>query len=137
MPIDQATLALNRVETPESIPVQRIDDRRWEDIIRSLPGQLQVRARNRNKVYRDFVEGVLWVVSEDQCWSELPKRFGRWRALYVRFLRWNNLGIWRDVADVIGRDTLMGRSLLQRVDQHTAVVRRRQLRNVRRWMLEG
>ena len=131
-------LALEKTEVIGTEPVvtRRVDDRLWQVIVDSLPGQLQVRARNQEKKYRNFLEGVLWVVSEDAFWGELPARFGHWRALYVRFLRWNNIGVWGAIAD-LGWDTQLARFLMQRADQHAAVVRRRQLRSSQNWMLEG
>ena len=127
----------NKVVGTEPVVVGRVDDRIWRVIVDSLPSQLQVRARNREKKYRNFLEGVLWVVVEDAFWGELPPRYGHWRALYVRFLRWNNIGVWDTIAEILGRDTQLARSLMQRADQHAAVVRRRQFRNSQNWMLEG
>ena len=132
-------LALEKTEVIGTEPVvaRRVDDHVWRVIVDSLPSQLQVRARNREKKYRNFLEGVLWVVVEDAFWGELPSRYGHWRALYVRFLRWNNIGIWDTIAEILGRDTQLARSLTQRADQHAAIVRRRQLRSSQNWMLEG
>ena len=132
-------LALEKTEVIGTEPVvaRRVDDHVWRVIVDSLPSQLQVRARNREKKYRNFLEGVLWVVVEDAFWGELPPRYGHWRALYVRFLRWNNIGIWDTIAEILGRDTQLARSLTQRADQHAAIVRRRQLRSSQNWMLEG
>ena len=132
-------LALERTEVigTETVVTRRVDDRLWLVFVDSLPSQLQVRARNQEKKYRNFLEGVLWVVSEDAFWGELPARFGHWRALYVRFLRWNNIGVWGTVAEILGPDTQLARFLMQRADQHAAIVRRRQLRNSQNWMLEG
>jgi transposase len=134
-------LALEKVEITnlaEPAASRWVDDRLWDAIVDSLPHQLRIRARNREKKYRNFLEGVLWVVAEDAFWGELPARYGHWRALYVRFLRWNNIGVWTTVADLLGRDTSVARALMQRADQHAAIVRRRQLRHTQSpWMLEG
>ncbi len=120
-----------------SAQLRRIDDRQWESIVGVLPDKLSVRAKNRELTYRKFVEGVLWVIGEDAFWGELPREFGSWRALYVRFLRWNAVGVWSDVADIIGRDTALARALMQRADQHAAVVHRRRQRVAQVWMLEA
>ena len=69
------------------------------------------------------------MVGEDAFWAELPDCYGPWRALYGRFLRWNQAGVWSAVAQVIGRDTALARALMRRSDQHTAIVRRRRTRN--------
>lgn len=121
----------NSAFRPNPAAIHRVDDRQWEAIVDLLPTHLAVRARNRAQDYRTFLDGVLWVVGEEAFWAELPECFGHhWRALYVRFLRWNHVGVWNTVADVIGRDSALARSLMRRSDQHTAIVRRRRMRNV-------
>ena len=102
-----------------------IGDREWARIVKVLPATLRTRAGNRDGVYRNFVESVLWVVATDSSWSDLPERYGSWRATYVRFLRWNVAGHWQKVADAIGRHTVPGCGLILRSGQHLALINRR------------
>jgi transposase len=108
-----------------STPVPVLGDREWAGIVKVLPATLRTRAGNRDGAYRNFVGGVLWVVATNSSWSDLPERYGSWRATYVRFLRWNVAGYWQKVADAIGGHTVPGRGLLLRSAQHLALVNRR------------
>ncbi|MEH6421569.1 transposase [Pseudomonas sp. CGJS7] len=113
-----------------------ISDQQWRAIVDMLPDRLGVRARNRGQQYRDFVESVLWVVAGDALWNELPRSHGSWRAVYVRFLRWNNINAWDGVAEILGHDQAVTRALLARAAQHTAIVRKRMNRKLLHRMLE-
>jgi transposase len=48
---------------------------------------------------RLFLRAVLWVVAAGAKWSALPPGFGRWQTTYVRFMRWNQADIWRQIAN--------------------------------------
>ncbi|MEO6917662.1 MAG: transposase [Collimonas sp.] len=51
---------------------------------------------------RLFFRSVLWVVAERAKWSALPPEFGRWQTSYVRFMRWNQADVWRQMASHLG-----------------------------------
>jgi transposase len=106
-------------------PMHALSDREWDQILSALPRPLRARAGNRSRFYRNFVEAVLWVTSTNSLWSELPDRFGPWRAIYVRFLRWNLAGLWESVEDAIGPQTPAAQGLRLRTTQHLALVSRR------------
>ncbi|HEY0944092.1 MAG TPA: transposase [Opitutaceae bacterium] len=44
---------------------------------------------------REFVEAVLFLARTGCPWRDLPKRFGNWSAVYMRFRRWETAGVWR------------------------------------------
>jgi len=44
---------------------------------------------------RLFVEAILFLARTGTPWRDLPKCFGAWDAVYNRFRRWENRGIWR------------------------------------------
>lgn len=44
---------------------------------------------------RLFVEAVLYLARTGTPWRDLPNCFGAWDAVYNRFRRWENRGIWR------------------------------------------
>jgi transposase len=44
---------------------------------------------------RLFVEAVLYLSRTGTPWRDLPKCFGAWDAVYNRFRRWEDRGIWR------------------------------------------
>jgi transposase len=43
---------------------------------------------------RDFVEAVLYQARAGSPWRDLPNRFGKWDAVYNRFRRWLDAGLW-------------------------------------------
>jgi transposase len=47
---------------------------------------------------RLFIEAILWRVNNQKRWSDLPVEYGSWNTCYVRFRRWNDSGIWKDLA---------------------------------------
>ncbi|SFD10626.1 transposase [Collimonas sp. OK412] len=53
---------------------------------------------------RLFLRAIFWVVDNGSKWSALPPEFGRWQTAYVRFMRWNQAGIWRRLADELADD---------------------------------
>lgn len=46
---------------------------------------------------RRFVEAVLWVAQTNAFWSDLPREYGPWHSIYVRFVRWSQDGVWDEV----------------------------------------
>ncbi|WP_228124811.1 transposase [Glaciimonas soli] len=48
---------------------------------------------------RLFIEAILWHISGQCGWSELPSEFGKWTAIYMRFKRWNESGYWHRIVE--------------------------------------
>ena len=44
---------------------------------------------------RLFIEAVLYLARTGTPWRDLPQDFGQWDAVYNRFRRWEQRGIWR------------------------------------------
>ena len=44
---------------------------------------------------REFVEAVLYLNRTGCPWRDLPGALGRWHAVYMRFRRWEERGVWR------------------------------------------
>jgi transposase len=53
---------------------------------------------------RLFLRAVLWVVGRRAKWSALPPAFSRWQTSYVRFMRWNQADVWRQLAQQIAEE---------------------------------
>ena len=73
-------------------------------------------------------------------WRDLPGRFGNWDAVYKRFRRWLERGIWAGLlATLPGRAlkkvrVLFGDSTVIRAHQHAAgALKKRAARGPRRW----
>ena len=47
---------------------------------------------------------MLWVVGRGASWRELPEHFGKWEAVYRRYRKWRDEGIWQRVLEVMNAD---------------------------------
>ncbi|MFK3647874.1 transposase [Lysobacter enzymogenes] len=98
----------------------RLDDEQWTLIAAYLPRQYQARILNNTGDYRGFIEAVLWVVHHNAPWTSVPERFGSWRAVYVRFLRWVQDEHWIAVERALGLDSALARGLRERAERYRA-----------------
>ncbi|WP_442965371.1 transposase [Pseudomonas sp. CGJS7] len=110
-----------------SIDVAPLDDSQWATITSRLPRNLRSRVRTKDAEYRAFVDAVLWVVRNDACWKCVPS--DGWRAIYVRFIRWVDQGIWGAVEHGIGSDPCLIHALRDRVASYSTKKRRRRRRS--------
>src|SRR5262245_40558742 len=46
---------------------------------------------------RMFIEAVLYLARTGMPWRDLPEAFGHWDAVYNRFRRWEQRGLWRQL----------------------------------------
>ena len=70
------------------------------------------------------MSAVLWVASTDSTWVDLPKCYGNFHAVYLRFTRWTRLGIWDHVFDCLERDPRLP-ALQARVHEYQKIHDRR------------
>ncbi|MGO0999620.1 transposase [Lysobacter sp. CA196] len=92
----------------------QLNDEQWALFVAMLSGRRAAIATNRPAIYRDFVNAVLWVLSTRSAWTELPKEFGSSRAVYVRYLRWNERRVWNSLGAVFGEHSAVHREVLRR-----------------------
>ena len=52
---------------------------------------------------REFLEAVLYLARNGTPWRDLPAEFGAWSAVYMRFRRWEDAGVWRGLWEVLQR----------------------------------
>lgn len=76
--------------------MQRLTADEWKRLMHALPGRVGARARHGGNARR-FIEAVLWVAQTGAYWSDLPRDFGSWHGIYVRFIRWAQDGNWTQV----------------------------------------
>ena len=100
-----------------------LSEAQWERIRDFLPGRKEhvgrTAADNRN-----FVNGVLWVLRSGARWSDLPERYGKYKSVHKRFVRWAQSGVWERIFHELVRDKknqyLMIDSTLVRAHQQAA-----------------
>lgn len=83
----------------------------WSEVKRHLPPALRARVRSRDAAYRQFIEAVLWVARGNAPWASIPEEAGPWRPIYVRYVRWAELGYWADVCTGLGVNSPLGEAL--------------------------
>jgi putative transposase len=77
-----------------------LSDLQWEKIKDFLPGRKEHVGRTAAD-NRLFVNGALWVLRSGACWAGL-ERYGKYKSVHKRFMRWANSGVWERVFLRIG-----------------------------------
>ena len=91
----------------------QLTDEKWRHLEPLLVGkQGDPGASGRNN--RLFIEAVFWIASSGTLWRSLPAEFGKWNTAYMRFKRWNESDVWRQLADSLQDDQEL-QALLQKV----------------------
>lgn len=78
---------------------------------------------------RRFVNGVLWVIRSGIRWADLPDRYGKYKSVHKRFVRWAEAGVWDKLFDDLVEDRknpyLMLDSTIVRAHQQAATGRKK------------
>lgn len=69
-----------------------VTDTAWATIEPLLPGNGSRGQQWRD--HREVINGILWELRTGAPWRDLPERYGPWRTVYARFVRWQQDGIW-------------------------------------------
>lgn len=101
-------------------------DDQWNRIEPLLPGKagdVGVTARDN----RLFVEAVLYRYRAGIAWRDLPERFGDFRVIHTRHMRWSRKGVWERLFKVLAEDAdneyAMIDATIVRAHQHSAGAR--------------
>ena len=91
----------------QELPVE-LSDAAWNSILGFLRDCRNVYVGNPAKC-RHFLSAVLWIAKEGATWRALPKVYGNWNAIYRRFSRWCDAGVFQalhehfhDAGDISG-----------------------------------
>lgn len=79
-------------------------DDQWERIAHLLPGRsgtVGVTAKDN----RLFVEAVLYRYRAGLPWRDLPERFGDFRVIHTRHMRWSRSGAWQRIFEHLAADS--------------------------------
>ena len=100
-----------------------LSDVQWARIAELLPGKPTDKG-GRAADNRLFVEAVLYTARVGNPWRDLPRAFGNWHCVYVRFARWEAKGVWSRVAQALrgeaDLEALFIDSTAVRAHQHSA-----------------
>ena len=73
---------------------------RIEPLLPGKPGDVGVTAQDN----RLFVEAVLYRYRAGIPWRDLPERFGDFRVIHTRHMRWSRKGVWQRVFNALAED---------------------------------
>ena len=95
----------------------------WERIQGLLPGR-EGHVGGTARDNRLFVEAVLYRYRAGIPWRDLPPRFGDFRVIHTRHMRWSRSGVWEKVFKQLAADAdneyAMIDATIIRVHQHGA-----------------
>lgn len=84
---------------------------------------------------RLFIDAVLWIIESKSIWRNLPPEFGKWNTTYMRFRRWNECDIWRQLEQEMYDDALL-KSMFHEIvaygDQQTGRIKQRLARRAKK-----
>jgi transposase len=69
-----------------------LTDAAWAELEPLLPGN-----GGRGQQWADHrrvINGILWKLRTGAPWRDLPERYGSWKTVYARFVRWRRDGTW-------------------------------------------
>jgi len=76
------------------------------------------------KSNRIMLNAMIFWITTGIPWRDLPERFGPWKSVYTRFMRWTEQGVWEKILealieqDIVDDTTLMLDSTIIKVHQH-------------------
>lgn len=81
----------------------KLTDDQWQKILPVLKTSPHIRL-GAGRDARRFLEAVLWVTRSGAQWRLLPKEYCNWNAVYKRFARWSQLGIFEKLFEHCSQD---------------------------------
>ena len=98
-------------------------DDQWERIKHVLPGR-PGHVGGTAKDNRLFVEAVLYRYRAGLPWRVLPERFGDFRVIHTRHMRWSKRGVWQQLFEQLAAEAdneyALIDSTIVRAHQHAA-----------------
>jgi transposase len=121
-----------------------LTDKAWADIAEVLAQVKRKDGRPPEQSDRMFIEAVLYLARTGAPWRDLPTEFGHWDAVYNRFRRWEQSGVWRRLGAGLQPDKFKGArqlfidSTIVRAHQHAAgALKKTAAKRPRLWAVLG
>ena len=51
---------------------------------------------------RPLLEAIVWVMQSGVSWRAIPRTFGPWQTVHLRYQQWVKAGIWEQVIRLLG-----------------------------------
>lgn len=72
----------------------------WKKIEPLLPKRTTRRGRP-GWSDRQMVNAMLYRAKTGTPWRDLPERYGNWKTVYSRWLRWRDAGVWQKIWEAV------------------------------------
>ena len=80
----------------EKHPRKMISERSWKLLEEALKeAKHSLAGAPAQQGDRDFLEAILYLNRTGSPWRDLPAELGYWHAVYMRFRRWEERGVWQ------------------------------------------
>lgn len=80
-----------------------LTDAQFSQLERLLPRNAHGKGRPLKISNRDALEGILHIMRTGTPWRDLPKEYGYWHAIYMRWKRWVDNGVWWNILMLLKR----------------------------------
>jgi transposase len=87
-----------------------LTEEQFTQLNRFLPPEDSGRGRPPKSRNREALEGILHSLRPGTPWRDLPKEYGAWHTMYMRWQRWVERGVWWHILLVLTR--------LKRIELH-------------------
>jgi transposase len=88
-----------------------LSDEQWQKILPILLAHPNVYVGQEHEC-RLFLSALLWIARSGAQWRLLPKEYGYWNAVYRRFTRWSEQGVFNDLHQAFADDADMEHLLI-------------------------
>lgn len=79
-----------------------LTDEQWERIEPLFPSYRTGRPAAIDN--RTAFNGILWLMRSGAAWRDVPERYGHWKAIYSRFRRWSDSGLFLKMFEELSKD---------------------------------
>jgi len=73
-----------------------LSEEQWKQLEPLLPRRKNKRGRP-GLSDREMLNAMLYRTKTGIAWRDVPERYGNWKTVYSRFLRWRDAGVWQQV----------------------------------------
>lgn len=80
-----------------------LTDAQWEKIKPLLPPEKPKTGRP-NLDHRLVLNGMIWRAKTGTPWRDLPERYGKWKTVYSRWLRWRDSRVCQRIWDALQQE---------------------------------